>query len=425
VTQFANYLERFRQLDPSRKLILISAVGVLALLLWASLAQIDEVTHGMGKVIPSSKAQVVQAADAAVVKEILVRGGQSVKKGQLLVRLDDAQSSSELGQLQTENQLLKVQAQRLAGEASGNALGCESGSDCAEQRQLQQARMAAASSKQDSLAAAIEQRRRDLSEAQATEASLTNSLQLATKQVAMLKPLADKGIVPQTDLMAAQRDQVDTQGKLAAARQGVARAQAAVQQAQADLDAARFDFRQQALNERSEIATKIAVNQQSIIGAEARKARNELRAPADGIVNDVQVTTEGGFVNAGEMLMQVIPVGEKLLIEARINPKDIAFVKVGDRANVKVTAYDFSTYGGLTGRVEQVSADSIYDEAERQAYYTVVVETQRSYIAHGLQRLPIVPGMICDVEIITGRKSVLSYLTTPLTRGLESSLRER
>jgi adhesin transport system membrane fusion protein len=425
VTGFAPYLERFRNLDPSRKLILISAVGVFALIIWASLAQIDEVTQGLGKVIPSSKAQVVQAADAAVVKDILVRGGQSVKKGQLLVRLDDAQSSSELGQLQTENQLLQVQAKRLAGEASGNTLGCDQGSDCAEQRQLQQARMDAARSKQDSLAAAIEQRRRDLSEAQATVASLENSLQLANKQVAMLKPLAEKRIVPQTELMNAQRDQVDTQGKLAAARQAVAKSQAAIQQAQADFEAAKFDFRQQALNERSEIATKIAVNEQTIKGAQARTARNELRAPADGIVNDVQVTTEGGFVTAGEMLMQVVPVGEKLLIEARISPKDIAFIKVGDRANVKVTAYDFSTYGGLTGRVEQVSADSIYDEAERQAYYTVVVETQRSYISHGAQKLPIVPGMICDVEIVTGRKSVLSYLTTPLTRGLESSLRER
>jgi adhesin transport system membrane fusion protein len=285
--------------------------------------------------------------------------------------------------------------------------------------------VAAAQSKQSSLAAAIEQRRRDVSEAQATAASLEDSLRLANKQVEMLRPLANKGIVPQTELMSAQRDQVDTQGRLAAARQAIARSQAAISQAESDLNAARFDFRQQALNERSEISTKIAVNEQTIRGAEARKQRNELRAPADGIVNDVQITTEGGFVSAGQMLMQVIPIGEKLLIEARISPKDIAFIKVGDRANVKVTAYDFSTYGGLTGRVEQVSADSIYDDAERQAYYTVLVETEQSYISRGAQRLPIVPGMICDVEIITGRKSVLSYLINPITRGLESSLRER
>lgn len=418
-------LERFRDLDPSRKLIVTAAGGVLALLLWSSLAQVDEVTHGMGKVIPSSKAQVVQAADPAVVKTILVRGGQAVKKGQLLVRLDDAQASSELGQLETENERLQVRAERLQGEATGSAIGCKEGGDCADERQLQQVRVAAAQSKQSSLAAAIEQRRRDVSEAQATAASLENSLRLANKQVEMLTPLANKGIVPQTELMSAQREQVDTQGRLAAARQAIARSQAAISQAESDLNAARFDFRQQALNERSEISTKIAVNEQTIRGAEARKQRNELRAPADGIVNDVQITTEGGFVSAGQMLMQVIPIGEKLLIEARISPKDIAFIKVGDRANVKVTAYDFSTYGGLTGRVEQVSADSIYDEAERQAYYTVLVETEQSYITRGSQRLPIVPGMICDVEIITGRKSVLSYLINPITRGLESSLRER
>jgi len=418
-------LERFRDLDPSRKLIVIAASGVFALLLWSSLAQIDEVTHGMGKVIPSSKAQVVQAADPAVVKTILVRGGQSVKKGQLLVRLDDAQSSSELGQLETENERLQVRAERLQGEASGNTIGCKEGGDCADERQLQQVRVAAAQSKQSSLAAAIEQRRRDVSEAQATAASLEDSLRLANKQVEMLRPLANKGIVPQTELMSAQRDQVDTQGRLAAARQAIARSQAAISQAESDLNAARFDFRQQALNERSEISTKIAVNEQTIRGAEARKQRNELRASADGIVNDVQITTDGGFVSAGQMLMQVIPIGEKLLMEARISPKDIASIKVGDRANVKVTAYDFSTYGGLTGRVEQVSADSIYDDAERQAYYTVLVETEQSYISRGAQRLPIVPGMICDVEIITGRKSVLSYLINPITRGLESSLRER
>ena len=418
-------VEQFQDLEPNRRLILISAVGLFVLLVWAGFAQVDEITHGMGKVIPSSKAQLVQPAEPAVVKDILVRGGQSVKKGQLLVRLDDAQASSELGQLQTENQLLSVKAQRLESEASGNALGCNDGSDCADEQRLQRVRMAAAQSKQDSLAAAIEQRRRDLTEAQATVTSLQGSLQLATKQVNMLKPLADKGIVPQTDLMSAQRDQVDTQGRLDAARQAVARSQAAVREAQADFDAAKFDFRQQALAERSDIATKIAVNEESIRGAEARKERNELRAPVDGIVNDVKITTEGGFVNAGEMLMQIVPVGEKLLIEARVSPKDIAFIKVGDMANVKVTAYDFSTYGGLVGRVEQVSADSIYDEVQRQAYYTVIVETPRSYISRGAQRLPIVPGMICDVEIITGRKSVLSYLLMPIDRAFDTALRER
>lgn len=411
--------------DANRKLIAACALGLGLLIVWASIAHVDEVTRGMGKVIPSSKAQLVQAAEPALVKEILVRGGQTVRKGQLLVRLDDAEASSALGQLQTENERLSVRAERLKQEAAGEALGCDEGSVCADEQRLQQVRVATARSRESALAAAVEQRRRDLREGEETAAALENSTRLAREQVRMLEPLAAKGIVPKTELLAAQRELVDTQGRLSAARQGVARAQAAVREAQAELNSARLDFRQQALSERSEVETKIAVNRQTIRGAAARKQRNELRAPAAGIVNDVQITTIGGFVGAGEMLMQVVPVGDKLLVEARIKPSDIAFIKVGDPANVKVTAYDFSIYGGLPGKVQQVSADSIYDEAEREAYYTVLVETDRAYIAKGGQRFPIVPGMICDVEIVTGRKSILTYLLKPVEKAFGEAMTER
>ncbi|WP_222559550.1 HlyD family type I secretion periplasmic adaptor subunit [Caenibius sp. WL] len=418
--------DRYASYDANHRLIMACAVGLALFIVWASLASVDEVTRGTGKVIPSSKAQLVQPAEAAVVKDILVRSGQSVVKGQLLVRLDDAQASSELGQLQTENDRLTVRAERLKQEAAGGELGCgEGGTVCADEQHLQDVRMATARSKQMGLAAAVEQRRRDLREAEATANALSNSVRLAAEQVRMLEPLAAKGIVPQTELLSAQRELVDTQGRLAAARQAVARGQAAVREASAELSSSRLDFQQQALAERSEIQTKIAVNQQTIRGAAARKERNELRAPANGIVNDVQIATIGGFVGAGQKLMQVIPVGDKLLVEARVSPRDIAFIKVGDRANVKVTAYDFSIYGGLSGKVQQVSADSIYDEVERQTYYTVVVETERSFIVKDGQKLPIVPGMICDVEVITGRKSILSYLFKPVTKGLSEAMTER
>lgn len=418
--------DRIEGWDASRKLIAIAAIGLFLLIVWASFAQVDQVTRGMGKVIPTSKAQLVQPAEPAVVKDILVRSGQTVRRGQLLIRLDDAQSSSELGQLETENRRLAARADRLGQEASGSSLsGCEDGSVCAEERRLQQARMATARSKESALAAAVDQRRRDLSEAQATTGALENSVKLARQQVDMLTPLAKQGIVPQTELLTAQRDLVDTQGRLSAARQGVARASAAIREAQAQLSSARLDFRQQALNERSEINTKIAVNEQSIRGAEARQQRNELRAPVDGIVNDVQITTVGGYVNAGEKIMQIVPVGDKLLVEARVDPKDIAFIKVGDRANVKVTAYDFSIFGGLSGKVQQISADSIFDDVERKAYYSVVVETDRSYLMKDGKRLPIVPGMICDVEIVTGSRSILGYLLKPVEKAFGTALTER
>ena len=419
------WLEIFLEWDANRKLIAACAATFFVLLLWSSVAQTEEVTRGMGKVIPSSKAQLVQPAEPAVVEEILVRAGQSVKRGQLLVRLDDDIADSELSRLQTENERLAARASRLEGEATGTEVGCEEGSLCAQERRLQDVRLATARSREQSLASAVEQRRRDLAEAQSTVSTLQSSVRLAQDQVNMLRPLAQQGIVPRTELLTAERDLVDTQGRLSAARQAEGRARAAIQQAQADLSAARNEFRQQALNEQSEINTRIAVNEETIRGAEARRNRNELRSPADGIVNNVQITTVGGFVGAGEEIMQIVPVGDKLLVEARIDPKDIAFIAVGDKANVKITAYDFATYGGLSGEVLQVSADSVYDEVERETYYTVLIETNRSYLTRGGQRLPIVPGMICDVEIITGKKSVLSYLMKPITRGLSEAMTER
>jgi len=411
--------------DANRKLIVACAIGMLLLTIWAAIARVDEVTRGLGKVVPSSKAQLVQSASPATVKAILVKPGQMVEKGQLLVRLDDSQSSSALGQLEAETERLKSRAARLEREGTGSGAGCEAGSACAEEDRLEEVRRAAAQSRESALAAAVEQRRRDLREGEATVSSLESSLTLAQDEVNMLAPLAAKGIVPKTDLLTAQRSLVDVRGRLSAARQGVARAQAAIREAQAELSQARFDFRQQALNERSEITTRIAVNRETIKGAAARLELNELRAPAKGYVNDVQVTTVGGFVNAGEQLMQIVPVGDKLLVEARVAPKDIAFIKVGDPAIVKVTAYDFSIYGGLSGHVRNISADSIYDEVEREAYYSVMVETDQAYIVKHGKKLPIMPGMVCDVEIITGRKSILTYLFKPILRAFDEAMTER
>jgi adhesin transport system membrane fusion protein len=406
--------------DANRKLIFTCAAGIAVFVLWGAIARVDEVTRGMGKVIPSSKVQLIQAAEPSTVAAILVRAGQLVRKGDLLVRLDNAQTQSQLGQLQAENERLSARAARLEGEGTGSGADCGAGTACAEEQQLAEVRRATAQSRQSALAAAVEQRRRDLSEGQATVASLENSVRLAQEQVNTLAPMVAKKVIPQTELLAAQRELVDVQGRLAAARQGVARASASIAEAQAQLSEARSDFRQQALNERSEVATKLAVNEQTIKGV-----ASELRAPVTGFVNDVRVTTVGGFVNAGEKVMQVVPQGDKLLIETRVTPKDIAFIKVGDRATVKVTAYDFSIYGGLSGHVRNISADSIYDEVERQAYYIVVVETDRAFIEKNGSRLPIMPGMICDVEIITGRKSILSYLFKPVLKAFDEAMTER
>jgi adhesin transport system membrane fusion protein len=410
-------IPRHRQpLTGSQRVIVVSVVGFLVFLLWAMIARVDEVTAGQGKVIPSSKVQLIQATEASTVSELLVRSGQQVKKGQLLARMDNPQSR----QIQAENQALEARSARLASEG----LGTSSQALAGEEATLSDVRRQALSSRVAALNASADQRRREMAEAQATVSSLTTSLQLARQRVEMLEPLASKNIVPQTELLDARREVVDLQGRIAGAREQAGRAAAAIREAQSQAAEANFQFRQEALNERSQVEQKIAVNQQSL-GGTGPLGRLELRSPVDGVVNDVRVTTIGGFVNAGEKVMEVVPMGEKLLVETRVKPSDIAFIKVGDKALVKVTAYDFSTYGGLEGKVVQVSADSIYDEVEKQPYFNVIVETTKSYLQSGAQKLPITPGMMTDTQIITGRKSVLSYLLKPVMKARSEALRER
>lgn len=413
-----------RPLTGGQIIIVASAIGFALFLLWASLAQVDEVSSGEGKVIPSSKLQVVTAADAATVSQIFVRSGQRVHKGELLVRLDSPENQSQLGQIEAETQSLQARSARLTSEGTGQAVTCQ-GPDCAGEEALQAARQSAVRSKVAAYQATADQARRDAAEAAGTAKSLQSSLTLAQHQVQMLEPLAAKNIVPQTDLLDKRREVIDLQGRISAAREQQGKALAAVREAEAQANQARFEFKQQALDERSQVNAKIAVNEQSLLGAQGKLDRTEIRSPVEGVVNDVQVTTIGSYVQPGQKIMEVVPMGDKLLVETRVRPSDIAFIKVGDRALVKVTAYDFSIYGGLDGRVVQVSADSIYDDKEKEAYFTVIVETGKSYLRASGHTLPITPGMMTNTQIITGRKSVLTYLLKPVLKARSEALRER
>ena len=418
------------ELSGTRLVVTLVAAAFALFLAWGALARVDEVARAEGKVRPSSKAQLVQSAEPSTVRAILVQSGQRVAKGQLLVRLDDTESSSELGQLEAEKESLTARASRLEQEAQGAAFACDPATQkdsaaCENEARLQQIRAQALSSKNSALNAQIDQKRRDMAEAQATAASLRTSLGLAQKQVAMIEPLAAKNIVPQTELLQARRDVSDLQGRLAAAQEAISRGAASVREAQAQLAEANFQFRQEAQDERNQLQGKLSVIEQSSRGAAGKLQRSEIRSPVDGIVNDVQVSTVGGFVSAGQKLMEVVPTNEQLLIETRVQPKDIAFIRVGQPALVRVSAYDFSVYGGLEGKVVQVSADSIYDEQSKQAYFTVIIETPKSYLNLGQRRLPITPGMLCSADIVTGRKSVLDYLLKPVIKARSEALRER
>jgi len=271
----------------------------------------------------------------------------------------------------------------------------------------------------------VEQRRRELSEAIANQARIAEALVLAQSNHDIMAPLAEQGLVAQTNFNAVQRELSDLMGQRAAIDEAIARTRAALAEAELQVNQANLQFRQEALAEMTGRLAELASAREQLRGASDRVARTDIRSPVDGIVNSLEINTIGAVVQPGTRILDIVPVSATLLVEARLSPTDVAFVVPGQKANIKLTAYDFSIYGGLEGEVQNVSADSIVDPDTRETYYSVLIGTEQSGLAYRDQVLPILPGMVTSVEIITGRKTVLQYLLKPINKARDEALRER
>jgi adhesin transport system membrane fusion protein len=222
-----------------------------------------------------------------------------------------------------------------------------------------------------------------------------------------------------------QREVADLKGQIATAAQTIPRLESAITEAERQIEEQVLTFRQNARAELNQKAAELAVTTETMKSATDKVARSDLRAPVDGIVNRLHVTTVGGVVKAGEDLVEIVPLEDTLLVEARVRPADIAFIHPNQDAVVKITAYDFSIYGGLPGKVERISADTVFDEESRERFYTVTVRTDKASLGKGNVDLPIIPGMVASVDILTGKKSVLDYLLKPILKARYEALRER
>jgi adhesin transport system membrane fusion protein len=271
----------------------------------------------------------------------------------------------------------------------------------------------------------LTQKQQELAELHENMKRYKNSLEIAQEEQSIKAPLAQKGIVPKTDLLALEREIVDYKGQIAAAEQAIPRVEASIREAEGLLEEQKLTFRQTAQSELTEKLAELEVARQSMTGAKDRVTRTDLRSPLEGFVNKLHVTTVGGVVKSGEPLVEITPMEESLLVEARISPRDIAFISPNQKALVKLTAYDFSVYGGLEGKVAVVSSDSIVDEVKQETYYVVTVKTDESVLQKDDEALPILPGMVASVDIITGKKSVLDYLLKPILKARYEALRER
>lgn len=406
---------------------------LVAGLLWAHFSHVEEITRGSGKVIPSARTQVIQSAEAGVVRDIFVRQGQRVAQGELLIRLDDTPNAAKAGEAEAQGRALRAQITRLEAETAGPEAPFECPKDIAEaapaicqnERKLLSARQENTRARIESFKERLEQRKRELGEVTAQTQRFTESLVLAERELAIIAPMASRNMVSQLELIRTQRQVVELKGQLSAANETSAKLEAALREASLQVAEQTSQLQREALAELTARRAEWSVVQETLRGAEERVRRTDIRSPVDGVVNSLAVNTVGAYVNPGERLLDIVPSDGKLLIEARVKPSDIAFIAAGQKALIKISAYDFYQYGGLNGLVDQVSADSIYDTNSKETFYVVLVRSDVTSLNLGKSAHSIIPGMTADVDIITGEKTILTYLLKPINRARHEALTER
>ncbi|MBA4795986.1 HlyD family type I secretion periplasmic adaptor subunit [Rhizobium rosettiformans] len=418
----------------ARMIVGLVAALIVLFLAWAAIAEIDEIARGEGKVIPVSKTQIVQSSEAGVVETIAVQVGQVVRKGELIVQLNNTTTESSLGESVAKARALGAKIARLALEEAGDydtAFVCpeevQSVADkvCENEERLFAANKAAYINKAGVLRERVRQRENELTEAQANIARLEQNIAQATRQYDLMSPLAKKGLVAQTELIALERELTDQRGQITVYQESLERLRGAVEEARLQVEELALQLRQQALTEKAQTLAELSVIDETIRGATDRVSRTDIRSPVDGIVNTLEVNTIGAYVDPGTVVAGIVPTADTLLIEAKISPRDVAFITRGQKAIVKVTAYDFSIFGGLEGEVTNVSADSIVDKEKGETFYLVHVKTDQSELVRNGKSYPIIPGMVASAEIMTGRKTILSYLMKPINKAQSVALTER
>lgn len=424
----AQWAVQQQQARGSRLLLWVSSLVVILLLIWAAFGEIDEVVRGQGKVVPSRQVQVVQSLDGGIVEEILVRPGEHVEQGQVLLRIDPTRYSSSLGENRAEMLSLTAKAARLEALANGQPFKApdELLRDAPEivemERRVWEARTQELNATLSVARDQLNQRQQELRETQANRDQAASSCSLTSRELQVTKPLLSSGAVSEVDLLRLQRDVARYCGEARAAAAQIGRIHAAIQEAENKIQEAELNMRNQARVELSETRSKMATLRQGQLALVDRVKLAEVRSPVRGTIKTLMANTVGGVVQPGKDILDIVPTDDTLLLEVQINPRDIAFLHPGQKAEVKFTAYDFAIYGGMEGKVEQIGADTITDE-KGNSYYIVKVRTDRAYV--GTDERPIIPGMTAEVHILTGKRTLLHYLLKPVLRAKANALRER
>ena len=411
----------------TRRLLYAIALSVVVIIVWATFAEVDIVTRGQGKVIPSRQVQILGSQDGGVITEILVREGDLVQQGELLLKLDQTRSQSSLGENMAERSGLIVRAARLRAMVDGQpfepsqVMLTETADIVYQEQQLYDSRLEELEVQKGIARQQLKQRREELRELGVRRGQLGRELELATEELSRTTPMIESGAVSPVEVLRLQREVNKAEGELKQTRAQLSRISASISEAEGKLAGVDLEFSNGVREQLADTVNRINALTEAGAGLSDRVRQTNLLSPVTGTIKQLLYNTVGGIVLPGRDIVELIPADDSLLVEVRVRPQDIAFMAPGQVANVKVTAYDFVVYGGLEGKVEQIGADTVLDE-EGNAFYEVSVRT--TTVAFGKDQ-PIIPGMTVEVDILTGKKTIMAYLMKPVLRAQQRSLSER
>ncbi len=415
--------------EPLRARMLVRTLGVVVavFILLASVIQVDEITRGEGKVIPSRQLQILQSLDGGIVSQIAVQEGQVVEADQLLLQIDSTRFESSAREGQAQYSSLSAKAARLRALAEGKPFVPppetvkEEPQLVEEERRLYEAKASELDAQVSIARQQLMQRQQELAEVRAKRDQASQAYDLSARELAVTRPLIASGAVSEVELLRLERDVARFRGERDMATAQIARVQSAIAEASKKIQEVELNFRNEARRDLAETLGKLNAMSETNVGLADKVKHSGIRSPVRGTVKRLLVNTVGGVVQPGKDIVEIVPLEDALLLEAKVLPRDIAFLRPAQRAIVKFTAYDFSIYGGLEARLEQIGADSLTDE-KGNTFYIVRVRTDRPSLGPDL---PIIPGMVAEVDIVTGQKSILSYLLKPVLRAKQAALTER
>ncbi|MGH8417527.1 MAG: HlyD family type I secretion periplasmic adaptor subunit [Pseudomonas sp.] len=414
----------------SRLTVWIAAALILTALVWAKFAVLQEVTMGEGKAIPSSKVQVIQNLEGGIVTEIFVREGQIVNKGDTLLRLDDTRFLSNKGESEVDKYTLMAQVDRLSAESEGRAFKpsaevlSKAPQVAADEQSLYDSRQRRLASEQRTLQEQLRQKMQEVAEFRSKQDQYRNQLGFIQQELSMSAPLVNSGAVSPVEIIRLKGKASEARGQMDATSLAIPRAEAAINEIKSKIQESVDSFRSDAAKDLNDKRSDLAKASATSIAIDDRVTRTTVTSPVKGIVKTLKVNTIGGVVQPGSDMVEIVPLEDNLLIEARVRPQDVAFLHPGQKAMVKFSAYDYTIYGGLPAKLELIGADTTTDD-KGNTFYLIQVRTDKNHLGSDDKPLLIIPGMVATVDIITGEKSVMDYLLKPVLKARTEALRER